>query len=72
MKKLSYLFLLSAKGYSQFKTVFSKDPIINLENFQKQQIYYGYFGFNSFDFKVDYKTGLTHLSKKNYRLLWES
>jgi hypothetical protein len=36
--------------------MFSKDPIINLENFQKQQIYYGYLGFNSFDFKVDYKT----------------
>jgi hypothetical protein len=45
--------------------MFSKDPIINLENFQKQQIYY--FGFNSFDFKVDYKTlGPDILVKKNY------
>jgi hypothetical protein len=36
------LLLLSTKGYSQFKnSMFSKDPIINLENFQKQQIYYG-------------------------------
>ena len=36
--------------------MFSKDPIINLENFQKQRVYYGYFlGFNSYDFKIDYK-----------------
>jgi hypothetical protein len=59
MKKIVVLLLLLlyARGYSQFKnSMFSKDPIINLENFQKQQIYYGYFlGFNSFDFKVDYK-----------------
>jgi hypothetical protein len=55
--------------------MFSKDPIINLENFQKQQIYYGYFlGFNSFDFKVDYKTlgGTGHPSKKTTGLMWES
>lgn len=37
--------------------MFGKDPIINLENFQKQRVYYGYFlGFNSFDFKIDYKS----------------
>lgn len=37
--------------------MFGQDPIINLENFQKQRVYYGYFlGFNSFDFKFDYKT----------------
>jgi hypothetical protein len=52
--------------------MFSKDPIINLENFQKQQIYYGYFlGFNSFDFKVDYKTlGPDILVKKLPALMW--
>ncbi len=46
--------------------MFAKDPIINLENFQKQKIYYGYFlGFNSFDFKVDYRTmGTDILVKK--------
>lgn len=44
-------------GYSQTKGMFSKDPIINLENFQKQKVYFGfYLGFNSFDFKIDYKT----------------
>jgi len=37
--------------------MFAKDPIINLENFQKSRVYFGYFlGFNSFDFKLDYKT----------------
>ncbi|WP_316635267.1 porin family protein [uncultured Flavobacterium sp.] len=61
MKKtviLILLVLLSTKGYSQFaKSMFSKDPIINLENWQKQRLYFGYYlGFNSFDFKFDYKT----------------
>jgi hypothetical protein len=69
MKKIAVLLLLifSAKGNSQFKkSMFAKDPIINLENFQKQKIYYGYFlGFNSFDFKVDYRTmGTDILVKK--------
>ncbi len=60
MKKAVILFLLvlAAKGHAQFaKNMFSKDPIINLENWQKQRIYFGYYlGFNSFDFKFDYKT----------------
>ncbi|MGM8361480.1 porin family protein [Flavobacterium sp. ARAG 55.4] len=59
MKKTAVftLFLLSFLGYSQSKGMFSKDPIIHLENFQKQRLYFGYYlGFNSFDFKVDYKT----------------
>lgn len=45
-------------GYAQgSKNIFSKDPIINLENFQKSRIYYGfYLGFNAYDFKIDYKT----------------
>jgi hypothetical protein len=35
---------------------FSKDPILNNENFDKQKMYFGfYLGFNSYDFKVDYK-----------------
>lgn len=57
MKKLVYLIiiLLSIKTYSQSKGIFSKDPIINLENFDKQRVYWGYFlGFNNYDFKIDY------------------
>ncbi|MFM2230559.1 MAG: hypothetical protein RL607_1817 [Bacteroidota bacterium] len=40
---------------AQSKGLFSKDPIIHLENFDKQRVHWGYFlGFNSFDFKFDY------------------
>jgi hypothetical protein len=60
MKKIILLLLLvlSIKGNSQSnKSMFAKDPIINLENFQKARMHYGYFlGFSSFDFKTEYKT----------------
>lgn len=59
MKKLVclILFAFSLSASAQFtKNMFSKDPIINLENFQNKRLYYGYFlGFNSYDFKIDYK-----------------
>lgn len=36
--------------------MFRKNPIINLENFDKDRVYYGFFlGFSSYDFKIDYK-----------------
>lgn len=57
MKKLFYsLFLLICLQINaQTKGIFSSDPIVNLENFDKQRIYFGYFlGFNSYDFKIDY------------------
>ena len=60
MKKIVVLILLTftLNGFSQFtKSMFSKDPIINLENFQNKKLYFGYYlGFNSYDFKIDYKT----------------
>jgi hypothetical protein len=60
MKKVVILFLLviSIKGLAQNPNkIFSREPIINLENFQKQRLYFGFFlGFNSYDFKFDYKT----------------
>jgi len=38
------------------KGLFSKDPIINHENFDKQRVYWGYFlGFNSYDYKFTYR-----------------
>jgi hypothetical protein len=59
MKKIVVLilFTLSFKGNAQYSHgIFSKDPIINLENFQQQRVYFGfYLGFNSYDFKLDYK-----------------
>lgn len=59
MKKIVLLLLLlSAQAQAQLgKSMFTKDPILNLENFDKQRVYWGYFlGFSTFDFKVDYKT----------------
>jgi hypothetical protein len=59
MKKIIVLILLTIaiKGNAQNSDgIFSKDPIINLENWQKKTIYFGFFlGFNSYDFKIDYK-----------------
>jgi hypothetical protein len=59
MKKIVLIILisLSIQGYSQSKKgLFAKEPIINLENFQKARVHYGfYLGFNSFDFKIDYR-----------------
>jgi hypothetical protein len=58
MKKLFlYILLLSGiASHAQFGTrVFGRDPIINLENFDKQRVHWGYFlGFNSYDFKFEY------------------
>jgi hypothetical protein len=60
MRKLVVIILLivSIKGFAQNgKKLFGRDPIINLENFQQQKVYFGfYLGFNSYDFKIDYKT----------------
>ena len=60
MRKIVILILLITvmKGQAQNPNkLFGRDPIINLENFQKQKLYFGfYLGFNSYDFKIDYKT----------------
>jgi hypothetical protein len=60
MKKIIALVLIvfAFNGNAQnLKGIFSKDPIINLENWQKHKVYFGFFlGFNSYDFKIDYKT----------------
>lgn len=54
MQKILFLFLCSFVGFSQGST-FGKDPITNLENFEKDKIHWGFFlGFNSLDFKFDY------------------
>ena len=58
MKKIVVLFLLlSIYANAQLgKSMFTKDPIVNLENFDKQRVYWGYFlGFSTFDFKTDFK-----------------
>lgn len=59
MKKIFAIILLSLslQSNAQFgKGLFSSDPIINLENWDKQRVHWGYFlGFNAYDFKFDYK-----------------
>jgi hypothetical protein len=50
---LAIIVLFSLESHAQF----GKDPLINLENFDKQRVYWGYYlGFNAYDFKIDYKT----------------
>lgn len=59
MKKLTGLVfaLFAIQTFGQGPTkMFGRDPIINLENFDKQRVHWGYFlGFNIYDFKFDYK-----------------
>ncbi len=57
MKKITIavLFCLTLNSQAQFN-IFSKNPIINLENFQKKRVHWGYFlGFNTYDFKFEYE-----------------
>lgn len=52
--------LLIVLGYTQveaqfFKNLFNKEALVNLENFDKQPLSWGYtLGFNSYDFKFEY------------------
>ncbi|MEW5676922.1 porin family protein [Flavobacterium enshiense] len=58
MRKLFVLLTLALtlNGFSQKGLgMFGKDPIVNLENFDKQRVHWGYYlGFNTYDFKFDY------------------
>jgi Outer membrane protein beta-barrel domain len=60
MKKIIVIIVLftSVLGNAQLfkKSMFAKKPIINLENFDKQRLHFGFFlGFNNYDFKIDKK-----------------
>ena len=58
MKKILLISILlsTPKIVGQSTHMFSKNPIINLENFDKQRVYFGFFlGFNNYGFKIDYK-----------------
>lgn len=60
MKKIVVIILLVTTLKVQAQSpnnLFGKEPIINLENFQQQRLYFGfYLGLNSYDFKIDYNT----------------
>lgn len=69
MKKTIYLLILVSCFQIQAQSkggMFSKDPIINLENWDKQRVYWGYFlGFNMYDFNFDYKESGQDILVKN-------
>ncbi len=60
MKKLVAFLILFQYSICQAQfgsSMFKKDPIVNLENWDKQRVYWGFFlGFSSYDYKFDYKT----------------
>mgnify|MGYP002776418152 CR=1 FL=1 len=68
MKKLfSIVLLVYAIGtQAQFRqSIFSKNPVIHLENWQQKRVYFGFFlGLNSYDFKFDYSTTVDDIQVK--------
>ncbi|MBS7785857.1 PorT family protein [Flavobacterium sp. CYK-55] len=60
-----FAFLMLSAQAQKAKRVFGKDPLVNLENFDKQRVYWGYYlGFNSYDFKFDYKVNAPDIEVK--------
>ncbi|HBC04004.1 MAG TPA: PorT protein, partial [Aequorivita sp.] len=57
MKKLFFvLAVLCIANTANAQWFFNKERLANLENFDKKRFSWGYFlGFNSYDFKIDYK-----------------
>lgn len=64
MKKIFFIaiVLFSCQSFSQ--SMFGKKPLLNMQDWDKQRVYWGYFlGFNSYDFKFDYDP--TYYEKNN-------
>lgn len=63
MKKAAFVLLIvfSTSVRAQFtQSIFSKDPVIHLETWQQQPLYFGFFlGLNSYDFKFKYKANVS-------------
>jgi hypothetical protein len=55
MKKIVILLLVLGSFHAKAQ-LFGKDPIINLENWDKQRVYWGYYlGMSYYDFKFEYE-----------------
>ncbi len=55
MKKFILLLILVG-SFQSHAQLFGKDPIVNLENWDKQRVYWGYYlGMSAYDFKFEYK-----------------
>ena len=63
MKKAAFVLLIvfTTSVRAQFtQSIFSKDPVIHLETWQQQPLYFGFFlGLNSYDFKFKYKANVS-------------
>lgn len=63
MKKAAFVILIvfTTSVNAQFtQSIFSKDPVIHLETWQQQPLYFGFFlGLNSYDFKFKYKANVS-------------
>ena len=63
MKKAAFVILIvfTTSVRAQFtQSIFSKDPVIHLETWQQQPLYFGFFlGLNSYDFKFKYKANVS-------------
>ena len=59
MKKLSIVFIILLCTNLSFSQLFTKSKIINLENYDKKLVSFGYtLGFNNYDFNFDYEENL--------------
>lgn len=57
MKPLKCLFFLVVIFFQAEAQLFTKERLINNENFDKARLSYGYYlGFNNYDFNIDYNT----------------
>ena len=55
MKPLKYLFFLVVIVFQAEAQLFTKERLVNNENFDKTRLSYGYYlGFNNYDFNIDY------------------
>lgn len=68
MKQLFSIVLLfcTLSIQAQFRqSIFSKNPVIHLENWQQKRVYFGFFlGLNSYDFKFDYNKKVEDIQVK--------
>jgi hypothetical protein len=67
MKKIAFILLfISSFSFGQFRGMFGRNTVINDENFDKQKYHFGYvLGFNTYDFKFQYKTNDKDILVKN-------
>ncbi|MFI2743276.1 porin family protein [Zhouia sp. PK063] len=55
MRKFLIICIISCCCIAKTNAQFNEHPIVNLENFDKQPVHWGYFlGFNQYDFKFNY------------------